>query len=427
MTTFLKVAEIESALVALNKAYPGITQLITLPNVTAEGRTSHALVIRDGGYRCRSALIFISGAHAREWGGPDILIYLAADVLEAYTSNAGLTYLGKAFSAAEVRSIVRQTTIVVFPDINPDGRAFSMAAAANTQQAMWRKNRNPASSGGDPTKIGVDVNRNYDFLWDFPTKFSASANMATLASTNPASDLFHGTGPFSEAESRNVQWLVDQFPNAGFFVDVHSYTGDVLHAWGDDENQSVDPSKTYTNPAWDHQRGVPGDAYSEFISGSRLGTVVAGANALRDGINAVRGQGYVSKQAFWLWHQYNQSYPTSGASDDWASARGLRAYVIEFNKNIDFFPTWPEMVDMIADIDAGLLALCSYARPSLLQQILCIIRDWWHWILLPFWARWHRVFPPELWGPYGPWTRIVKTAELIADRVIEAIRGRGCR
>jgi len=135
----------------------------------------------------------------------------------------------------------------------------------------------------------------------------------------------------------------------------------------------------------------------------------------------------VSKQAFWLWQQYNQSYPTSGASDDWASARGLRAYVIEFNKNIDFFPTWPEMVDMIADVDAGLLALCSYARPSLLQQILCIIRDWWHWILLPFWARWHRVFPPELWGPYGPWTRIVKTAELIADRVIEAIRGRGGR
>ena len=127
MTTFLKVPEIESALVALNKAYPGITQLITLPNVTAEGRTSHALVIRDGGYRCRSALIFISGAHAREWGGPDILVDLAADVLEAYTSNAGLTYLGKAFSAAEVRSIVRQTTIVVFPDINPDGRAFSMA------------------------------------------------------------------------------------------------------------------------------------------------------------------------------------------------------------------------------------------------------------------------------------------------------------
>jgi hypothetical protein len=115
-----------------------------------------------------------------------------------------------------------------------------MAAAPNTQQAMWRKNRNPASSGGNAARIGVDVNRNYDFLWDFVTKFSPNANMNTLASTDPGNDLFHGTGPFSEPESRNVQWLVGQFPNSRYFVDVHSYTGDVLHAWGDDENQSVE-------------------------------------------------------------------------------------------------------------------------------------------------------------------------------------------
>jgi hypothetical protein len=85
--------------------------------------------------------------------------------------------------------------------------------------------------------------------------------MGTLASNDPASEIFHGTGPFSEPESRNVQWLVGQFPNAKYFVDVHSYTGDVLHAWGDDENQSTDPSKWYGNSAWDHKRGVAGDAY----------------------------------------------------------------------------------------------------------------------------------------------------------------------
>jgi murein tripeptide amidase MpaA len=421
MTTFLKVPEVESALIGLNNAYPGLTQLITLPNITAEGRTTHALAIRDGGYRCRAALIFISGAHAREWGGPDVLVNLAADVLEAYATNAGLAYGAKSFSAADVRGIVRGTTIVVYPDINPDGRLYSMAAPADSPQAMWRKNRNPASSGGDPAKIGVDVNRNYDFLWDFPTKFSPNANMNTLASTNPASDLFHGTGPFSEPESRNVQWLVNQFANARYFVDVHSYTGDVLHAWGDDENQGVDPSKSFSNSAWDHQRGVPGDAYGEYISASQLASAVAGATVIRDGINTVRGQGYVSKQAFWLWS--GAGYPTSGASDDWATTRGLRSFVIEFNKIPDFFPTWPEMVDMIADVDAGLLALCASARPTLWQQILCWIRNWWRWILGRFWARWHKVFPPELWGPYGPWSRITGLVSQVVRRIIGIVRG----
>jgi murein tripeptide amidase MpaA len=419
--TFLQVPEIESALIALNNAYPGLTRLWTLPNTTFEGRTTHALEIKAPGYRCRSALVFISGAHAREWGGPDILVNLAADVLEAYTTSAGLGYGGKSFTAAEIGDIVRSTTIVVYPCINPDGRAYSMAAAAGTTQAMWRKNRNPASSGGVAGKIGVDVNRNYDFLWNFPVTFSPNAFMGTLASNDPASDLFHGTGPFSEPESRNVDWLVDQYPNAGFFVDVHSYTGDVLHAWGDDENQSADPAKSFTNPAWDHQRGVAGDAYGEYISSTRLARVGGLANVLRDGINAVRGQGYVSKQAFWLWP--TTSYPTSGASDEWATARGLNAFVIEFNKNIDFFPTWPEMVNMIADVDAGLLALCSAARPTFFQRIWCWIREWWFSILNGFWARWHRVFPPELWGPYGPWSRIANVVKGIVGQIVGLFRG----
>ena len=64
--TFLKVPEIESALIALHNAYPGLTRLWTLPNVTYEGRTTHALEIKAAGFRCRSALVFISGAHARE-------------------------------------------------------------------------------------------------------------------------------------------------------------------------------------------------------------------------------------------------------------------------------------------------------------------------------------------------------------------------
>ena len=87
----------------------------------------------------------MSGVHAREWGGPDTLVNLAADLLEAYTTGAGLAYGGRSFSATDV-NLVDRTDIVAFPDKNPDGRAYSMAAAPRSQQSMWRKNRNPASS-----------------------------------------------------------------------------------------------------------------------------------------------------------------------------------------------------------------------------------------------------------------------------------------
>jgi hypothetical protein len=338
-----------------------------------------------------------------------------------------LGYGAKSFSASDLKSIVDRVDIVVFPDINPDGRAYSMAGVPNSNQAMWRKNRNPVSGGGATGRAGVDVNRNYDFLWDFPIKFSPSANANTLASTDPGSDLFHGTGPFSEPESRNVQWLVDQFANARYFVDVHSYTGDVLYPWGDDENQTIDSSKSFKNPAWDGQRGVSGDAYKEYLPATRLAELQTAANVMRDGINAVRGQGYVSKQGFWLWAS---TYPTSGTSEDWAFTREflapnrgkLSGFVIEFNKNSDFFPTWAQMVDLIADIDAGLIALCLYARPSRLMVILCAVRHWFSPIV-GYWATWHRVFPPELWGPYGPWTRVERLAKRIAKRIVAVVRG----
>ncbi|MDQ0822712.1 murein tripeptide amidase MpaA [Arthrobacter sp. V4I6] len=420
--TFLNVTEIESALIGLNNAYPRLTQLLPLPNTTHEGRRSHALLIRGNRkFHCRPAFVFVSGVHAREWGGPDILVNLAADLLEAYTTHAGLAYGAKTFSAAEVKGIVNRTDVVVFPDINPDGRAYSMGGTPGPGQAMWRKNRNPASGGGSTGDAGVDVNRNYDFLWDFKTKFSPAANPVTLASADPGSGIFHGTGPFSEPETRNVQWLVDRFPRARYFVDVHSYSGVVLHPWGDDENQPADPSKSFMNTAWDGKRGVSGDAYGEYLPAARLAEVKAAAAVVGDGINAVRNQGYVSKQGFWLW---GTTYPTSGASGDWAFTREflnprkgkLGGFCIEFNKNQTFFPSWAEMEDMILDVDSGLVNLCEYATPSWVQVIWCWKLSWWYRIADRFLTFWRRLFPPEIWGPYGPWTRIVRRLERVLER-----------
>jgi murein tripeptide amidase MpaA len=414
--TFLNVVEIESALIALAGSYSAISSLITLPYLTAEGRRSHALWI-GAGRGCRDAgILVISGAHAREWGGPDLCIGFATDLLEAYTLGTGLVYGGTSYSAGQVRAILERSEVIVFPDINPDGRNYSQTAFA-----MWRKNRNTASSGGMPSRIGVDVNRNYDFLWDFNTAFAPGAQSGgTLASTDPASDLFHGTSAFSEPETRNVRWLFDRYPHINWFVDVHSYGGDILHAWGDDTNQTTSQPKNFTNPVWNGKRGLPGDAYGEYIPPADLARVAAAGNAMQTAIAGVRGESYAVAQAFFL-PSWGSTYPTSGASDDWATGRyfadpkkkKVSSYCIEFNRTKTFFPSWTEMEKIILDVDAGLVRLCLTALPR-------IPRPTW-WCYLKRWLNesiWHRVFPPELWGPYGPWGRLRAIVEPLLRRIL---------
>jgi murein tripeptide amidase MpaA len=415
--TFLNVVEIESAIVALGATYPSAAQVIHLPFLTAQGRQSHALRIGTGSCQ-KAGVLLISGTHAREWGGPDILINLATDLLEAWTAGTGLVYGGTSFTAAQVQRIVDRIELIVFPDINPDGRHHSQ-----TVYAMWRKNRNPASSGGDPAKIGVDNNRNYDFLWNYPIHFAPSAvNNGTLASTFPGSDLFHGTAPFSEAENRNVRWLFDTYPLIRRFIDLHSYGGNILHPWGDDANQSTDWSKNFTNPAWDGQRGLTGDAYAEYIQTFDLASVQAAGNSMRAAIAGVRGQSYNVAQSFFM-PGWPTTYPTSGASDDWAFSRHYRdpskplvlGYVVEFNKIWgQFFPTWPEMEKIILDVDAGLVRFCLDAAPI---GRFSWLFEWCWWKDL-FWAIWKRLFPPDLWGPYGPWGRIRQVAVTVLDAVV---------
>jgi murein tripeptide amidase MpaA len=416
--SFLNVVEIESALIGLASTYPSITQLLTLPFFTVERRQSHALVIGTGNGCPRTGVLIISGAHAREWGGPDICINFATDLLEAYTGGTGLAYGGTLYTAAEIQSIVQRLDVIVFPDINPDGRNFSQ-----TTFPMCRKNRNPAS-GGATNKLGVDPNRNYDFLWDFNTAFAPGAQAGgTLASNDPSNDLFHGTAPFSEAETKNVRWLFDQFPQISWFMDIHSYGGDILHSWGDDNNQSTTPGKNFTNAAWNGQRGVAGDAYGEYIGTCDLARFKSVGNSVRTAIAGVRGQSYAVDQSFLL-PSWGSPYPTSGASDDWVFSRyftnptkkKVGSYTVEFNTVHTFFPTWADMVPIILDIDAGLVKFCLRAVPTLnLASWWCTLKRW------LYAAIWHKVLPPELWGPYGPWERIRRVFELILHPIVAPI------
>lgn len=301
----------------------------------------------------------LGGIHSREWGSSDILINFVEQLQQAYRGHTGIALGGKTFTAADIRNIVNTLDVLVFPQANPDGRNFSMTA-----DAMWRKNRRPAPAGqSNPACTGVDLNRNYDFLWNYPTYFSPQAPIAN--STSPCDyQVYIGPSAFSEPETRNVKWLFDQHQNIRFFVDLHSFSEDVMYSWGDAVNQSNKPSMNFFNSTYDGKRGLKGkSAYKEFFPGSDQTIAANLATRMKNAIQAVRGKTYRVQQDFAL-------YPTAGTSDDYATSRHfvnsgngkIYSYTIEWGT--EFQPPYAEMQNIIQDITAAMLDFCLGAMAT---------------------------------------------------------------
>lgn len=352
---YLNVEEIEAAIEALAEAYPGATELIALPNKTSEGRQSHALRIGPGDRPATKAIVITGGIHAREWVPPDALVNLAADVLEAHARGTGLRYGGQRFSADEIRRLVEELQLVLFPCVNPDGRHHSQTA-----EPMWRKNRRRVGPGLAPHCLGVDINRNFDALWDFRRHFAPDSDVS--ASDDPCHpQVYVGPAAASEAETQNVVWLLDRYPGAGWFIDVHSYVPAIYHTWGFDENQTSDPSMSFLNAAFDGQRGRAGSGYREFIPGEDLEAIQELGTAMNAAIKTAGGISYDFEQSFAL-------YPTSGTSDDYAYSRHFvdtksgktLGFTIECGRS--FQPSWAEAENIIRELCAGLVAFCLAAH-----------------------------------------------------------------
>ncbi len=361
---YLDVAEVDCRLAALaNPPHAGRATLVTLPHETWEGRSCHALRIGPGPGPGRPGICLLGGVHAREWGSADILVAFAERLLGAYRAGKGIAIGRRRFGAALVRGLVDEANVYVCPQVNPDGRHHSF-----TVDPMWRKNRRPPpgkrrAAAGDEC-VGVDLNRNFDFLWDFATHFDPAA---PLSCSNQPCDpqTYVGPSAASEPETRNVVWLLDEHPDIGFLVDLHSYGELIMHSWGDDENQSRRPAMAFGNRDYDGRRGAPGDGYEEFIAAADRRQLVRLATKMRAGIAAARGRTYRVQQSMNL-------YPTSGTSDDYAFSRHLTdptrsrvlAFTVEWGAEDNptpFHPPYEEMVQIIAEVTSGLLAFCGDA------------------------------------------------------------------
>ncbi|HYX29442.1 MAG TPA: M14 family metallopeptidase, partial [Pyrinomonadaceae bacterium] len=294
-------------------------------------------------------------------GSPDILINFLRMLIHAYNANSQIVIGSNTFTAAQIKKIVETKDVYVLPQCNPDGRHFSMTSDPN-----WRKNRRPAPAGhNQPSCVGVDINRNYDFLWNYPVYYDAAAPVQN--STNPCDyQVYIGPSAVSEPETKNAVWLFDQHPNIHYFIDVHSYSEDILYSWGDDDDQTATSSMNFQNPAYNGKRGIAGDAkYKEYISSTDKTTAVNLANKMKTAIQNSRGRVYKVEQSMDL-------YPTAGTSDDYAFSRyfvdkkkaKVYSYTIEWgspNNPTPFHPAFPEMGKIIQEITAGLFAFCIAA------------------------------------------------------------------
>jgi murein tripeptide amidase MpaA len=299
----------------------------------------------------RWGVLLTGGVHARELAPPDALVSLLEKLVAAYAGKASITYPswtdpvgGIVYDAFTipwpwVRKVVENLDLYVAPLVNDDGRDFVLAPlppgtglAVQALHKRWRKNRRPAPSGNtDPQAVGVDLNRNFDVVWDF-TKAYETSTADVHSSTDPGSELFIGPsadGAEAEPETKNVAGLM-RTKDISFYVDFHSYSRDVLFSWGIEANQSTDVAMNFANPAWDGKRdGVLNATYREYIPTDAAAAALAMATRISDliftkaGGSDIRAQGrsrYTVMSAADL-------YVTSGSSQDYCFSRWFTAAV----------------------------------------------------------------------------------------------------
>jgi murein tripeptide amidase MpaA len=345
MPGYLTVAGLDAAVQHLVATYPDLCHPVILPEPSVEGRPIHAL--RLGARRAPGprGVFFLAGVHAREVVNPDLLVSFALQLCRAHAARRPLTLGRTTVPAAEVQALIHDLDLYLLPLANPDGRAWVQAPGGDP---MWRKNRRPAPASSHCA--GVDLNRNYDFLW--ATRLGASAR--------PCQETFSGPAAFSEPETRNVRHVLDAHPAIRLFVDLHSFSESVFYPWGDDDDQSEDPSMSFENPAYDGARGKPHDGgYREFIPPEDRAWFLATAGAVREAVAAARGTRYAVTQSVGL-------YPTSGCGDDYTYARArlgqagkVMAFTVETGR--EFQPPYAEAAHIITEVSAGLVAYCRAA------------------------------------------------------------------
>ncbi len=139
--------------------------------------------------------------------GMQQLVYYMYYLLENYNTDPSVKYL------------VDHREIYFIPVVNPDGYEYNHQTDPNGG-GYWRKNRRNNGSG----IYGVDLNRNYG-----PYAYWNSSNGGS--STDPSSETYRGTAPFSEPEVQAIRdfLMTKHIRNT---LNYHTYGNDLIYPYG---------------------------------------------------------------------------------------------------------------------------------------------------------------------------------------------------
>lgn len=199
--------ETESMLDSLASEYPSLTRIDTL-GTSIEGRLIRGIKISDNPDMDDGDVeVLIMGCHhARELMSVEVPLLLAEYLLDNYGSSG------------EVTGLVDDRQIWIVPMVNPDGHVYVQNHHSGDWWNWWRKNRR---DNGDGT-YGVDLNRNYGYMWGYDNSGS---------SPNSSSEVYRGTGPFSEPETQAVRdFCAEHEFSVG--LSYHSYSELIIFPWG---------------------------------------------------------------------------------------------------------------------------------------------------------------------------------------------------
>jgi len=191
----------------------------------------------------KGRFLVTSGVHPREFAPPELLARFVEMLVNGYGEDA------------EITMILERTEIHAILYVNPDGRWM----AEKYPELMWRKNLNFGSGNDDCISIlsifgspGVDINRNFDFMWGHLDDGASS--------DDPCNGMYHGPSAESEPETRAVsEYAKRLFPEGqrktdpegevdvpfgesitGIYADIHAAGGYVVYPWGYEDSKTPD-------------------------------------------------------------------------------------------------------------------------------------------------------------------------------------------
>ncbi len=231
-------AEMVMELDSMYMMYPNlITQKISI-GTSIQGRTIYAVKISDNPNISENEprVAFTGVTHAREPMGMTNQIYYMYYLLENYALDPEVAYL------------VNNREIFFIPIVNVDGYEYNHQTNPNGG-GMWRKNRNGT---------GIDLNRNYGpyAYWNAPNGGS---------STDPNSDTYRGTAPFSELETQTVRDFLGG-KSIKCALNYHTYGDYLIYPYGALVHETPD-SLIFREYAADMTK------YNHFSTGTDMQTV----------------------------------------------------------------------------------------------------------------------------------------------------------